>query len=328
MVRVSKSTRVKYDCRNLVGSLKEAGRVLVIAAILFPVFRIYLWTKRHARCFQQTPIREATIHSRQRECPLVPFPTLEHEKPRICLTTLSDRVQPSMWRRLLRCRDFSGIFDLILSNHKRYASIHGYKVVDSSDQLDSSRPPSWSKIQAAKRLLFENDSCDWVMWVDADVVFMNPRLSIESLIPKDPQKHLVLSEDEKFGYNAGAWLLRKSDWSKQFLENWWEQRNFVLPAGTAHSGDNAALGHLLRKETYQAHLGVVPRCRLNSFAAFLEEGDDALKFEHLNNTHYYHRGDFVAHAAGVQQKDSAVRLLLERAKTYFDDVHHIVRRET
>lgn len=40
-------------------------------------------------------------------------------------------------------------------------------------------------------------------------------------------------------------FFRNSDWSRQFLDRWWNQTGFIQPFGQSKSGDNAALKHLI-----------------------------------------------------------------------------------
>src|SRR5207237_342948 len=56
-----------------------------------------------------------------------------------------------------------------------YAKRHGYKAVIAATRIDKSRAPSWSKLLLVEHYLTDNPTCEWLMWVDADVVIVNPR---------------------------------------------------------------------------------------------------------------------------------------------------------
>ena len=192
------------------------------------------------------------------------------QKPKICLATLTDEGRKSRAVRYFGWRNFDGLLKLTEPNKQAYADRHGYHWFDESAVLDVSRPPSWSKIKAAQRLLNE-EHCDWVFWLDADTVIMDPSRPVESIL--STQHDLLVAPDKGGGYNAGVWLIRNSDWSKHFLQTWWDMKSFVKPPGLAKSGDNDALKHYLaemeRTEEFGQHVAAPARCTFNSFASFV-----------------------------------------------------------
>jgi galactosyl transferase GMA12/MNN10 family len=297
---------------------------------------------------------------------------------RICMTTLTDKKSSStsLWQRVLRCRDFDQVATLTWPNHARYAQLHNYTIFDASNLMDTSRPPAWSKIRAVLHLLDQKtttttttaatsnsgrnaavaaageqqritiNACDWVLWLDADVVIMNSSIALESILPADDDDDaennnndnnsmidLIVTMDRRFTANSGVWLIRNSNYSKHFLHTWWDMRTWVREPGLSLSGDNAAFGHLIEQELLlnpaqqqhhhqQQHVAMIPRCIMNSFGAFvtpteLEElqKNTAMLQQHefeLNSQNYYHAGDFIAHASGIDQKAAAVKMLLDR----------------
>lgn len=241
-------------------------------------------------------------------------PTATKKKPSICMTTLTDTAKADLLQRLVRWRDFGNVLETTWPNKERYCEKHGYRLFDSSlTALDTSRPPSWSKIKAAQRLLREED-CDWVFWLDADTVIMNSEKPIEAFLPDaDSGIDLVLTRQKGTSWNAGAWLIRKSDWSLSFLDTWWNMKSFVRKKGQASSGDNMALKFLLKDlmqnnpVEYAAHIVVPPRCQFNSVAKFYApEFAASLTPDVLQqspklymNVETYHKGDLIAHVAGT-----------------------------
>jgi hypothetical protein len=269
---------------------------------------------------------------------------------RICTTTLSDgspaaaaAIKGREKTQHRKCRDFGSVNTW--ENHAAYAARHGYTARDSSDLLavHTDRPPAWSKIKAVQRLL-ESNQCDWVLWLDADTVIMNSTVPLESLIPSDAATatattiDLVITTDRRFTANSGSWLLRNSPWSRQFLDDWWNSRGYVRQAGLSLSGDNDAFGHLVRKHmtrrqqleyerthTFAAdnnHVVMPARCQFNSFGVFLTDKQHADLQQHPDkikdqewyySPEFYHAGDFIAHASGIDQKGAGVEMLLQRA---------------
>lgn len=155
--------------------------------------------------------------------------------------------------------------------------------------LDSSRPPSWSKILALKTLIKSRDY-DWIMWLDGDVVITNYGTRIETFLPTNPNIDFLITKDCN-DINMGAFIMRASRSALAFLEEiyggahvtskilndaWWEQKSFISLYGI--SAD-------LRNSTLQ-----VPQKTFNSYPPeyeCLEEGSTG-----------WSEADFVIHFPG------------------------------
>jgi mannan polymerase II complex MNN10 subunit len=271
---------------------------------------------------------KAPINDMYRECPAPKYPTLgagSKDAGKICMTTLTDAKAGSPLQRFVRWRNFDSLLEMTWPNKQAYADKHGYYLFNESDTLDKSRPPSWSKIKAAQRLLNE-ENCDWVFWLDADTVIMNSVKTVQAFLPSNPDKDLVLTRQKGGSYNAGAWLIRNSAWSKQFLQHWWDMKEFVQPPGLSTSGDNAALKAYLLDQMdpaeFEKHIVVPERCQYNSVTIFLSPAEQAAlqkdpakmaKPEYYLNPEKYHKGDLVAHVAGKNNKIDTTALLLKDA---------------
>ena len=328
---------------------------VVMALLLFGSLR---WTSYRAN---HTQLVTLPINDIRRECPLPTYPTLhpnssksssnlskssssssfssslgssskqnqqqnQQQRPKICLTTLTDATHADWWQRMVRWRDFGNLLDMTWPNKQHYCDKHGYQLFNESAQLDTSRPPSWSKIRAAHRLLTEED-CDWVYWMDADTVIMNSDKRIEEFLPTpETGIDLVIARQKGPSWNAGAWLLRRSAWSLHFLEQWWNYTDHIRPKGLSVSGDNDALRTHLRAmdpAEFAEHIAVPPRCLFNSVAKFMtrEEKNPFVTHPELVqlqswylDLERYHLGDLVAHVAGVHNKISTTQLLLRDAR--------------
>jgi galactosyl transferase GMA12/MNN10 family len=163
----------------------------------------------------------------------------------------------------------------------------------------------------------------WLGKQDADTVIMNNSIAMESFLPRSHD--MLLTEQKGDSWNAGAWIIRKSEWSLQFLDAWWNMSSFVMPKGLAISGDNDALKYYLthHQELFDSHILTVPRCYFNSVATWIHEGQDpTIAQEQIrlrvgtSNSDYqiYHLGDFVAHVAGEVDKMKGTLELLKDVK--------------
>lgn len=244
------------------------------------------------------------------------------EPHRICLTTLTDEATGGWWQRHFRWRNFDNLLDITWENKRLYVEKHGYRLFNESKRsLDTSRPPSWSKTRAVKRLLQE-EGCEWVFWMDADTVIMNSSVKMESFLPVTYD--LLMTEEKGNSWNAGAWVMRNSAWSIDFLDTWWNMTSFVKPKGLSVSGDNDALKFYLTKhhdELFGTKIFQVPRCTFNSVASFLPKRrqdkmteTEIKSFFGTNSHRHYHKGDFVAHVAGVNNKVKGVLEVLKDAE--------------
>jgi len=305
--------------------------------------RQQVMTTKTERHLQDTSLNGTTaavvatsIVSQQRE------PFFGDSHPHICLTTLTDSYSPSLLQRFFRWRNYDSIMGLTHTNKEHYAQKHGYTFFDASKfDLDTTRPPAWSKIPAVLHLLRNKQNenagdntarrklphCDWVMWTDADTVIMNSNVSMQDFLPTDSSaKDFVVASDNGGGYNSGVFVFRNTPWSIQFLERWWNMTSYVRPPGFSLSGDNNALKALLRElqdtDEFDRKVAVPPRCTMNSFAQFLtlQESTTLTDMKTISQQEwymsidYYHQGDFIAHTPGYDNKAECLRLLLQEAK--------------
>ena len=285
---------------------------LLLSVLLFHrMFSLYMSHRRWIN---------APITYIERTCQSPQYETLQDDSVSICITTLTDSKSTSRFQRFMRWRNFDGILELTWQNKIDYAKKHAYFLYDGSDQIDTSRPPAWSKILAVSHLL-EEDHCDWVMWTDADTVIMNSDQRIQDFLPADPTKHLLVGSDNGGGYNSGVFLLRNTEWSKKFLQDWWNMRSFVRPPGMALSGDNNAMKALLKDlPDFDQNVLSPARCTFNSFAKFLTLSEQMDVITNLDSQpwyyseDYYHKGDFLAHTPGYDNKGDCLRLLLQEAR--------------
>jgi hypothetical protein len=268
----------------------------------------------------------APIIEVERVCPKATYDTLDTpgSAGQICLTTLTDEKHRSTSQKLLGWRNYQGVLGFSWKNKQDYANKHGYSLFDESDQVDESRPPGWSKILATRRLLKE-ENCSWVFWLDADTIIMDSDRRVEEFIPSDPTKDFVITSDlNNTKYNNGVWLIRNSEWGHDFLDSWWSMTTYIHPVGMASSGDQHSMNALLqeRDELSEKGHGVKPpQCTFNSFTNMVKPFEQAEQLLVANITeqsyymseYYYHKGDFLAHAAGVENKVGVLKKMLQLA---------------
>lgn len=300
----------------------------VLFAVLVTVYSAHRIAsyKMNTREWAKSPLNDVP-----RKCPSPSYKTVISDSQeslsspiKICMTTLTDAKKADSLQRLVRWRNFDSLLEMTWPNKEKYCRKHNYYLFDESDSLDTTRPPSWSKIRAAQRLLRE-EKCDWVLWLDADTVIMNSDKRIESFLPE--KGDLVLTRQKGGSYNAGAWAIKNTPWALSFLDTWWGMTSYVQPKGLSTSGDNAALKAYLTQnmdpKEFQDHIVVPPRCQFNSDATFIspkeaadyERNPEKVKdYPGYMSDSKYHLGDLVAHVAGKNNKIDTTQILLKEAK--------------
>ena len=107
-----------------------------------------------------------------------------------------------------------------------YAARHGYEII-VGDGDSVGRPPSWGKIPLLQRLL---DSYDFVLWLDADALILDPTTDVETVVPASAfQAFAVVRLVPGWGITpcCGVWALRASERSQRFLAAVWAQEDLV-----------------------------------------------------------------------------------------------------
>lgn len=245
---------------------------------------------------------------------------------KIAMVTFSEEGGGDGEGRPPRRRSFSGVMEAVGGNKRTYAARMGYDFVDSRDLVDPSRPPSWSKVLAVRSQL---PTHDWVFWNDADTVVTNPDISLEDILgsiigqeASDSSPDLVVTEDVN-GINAGVFFVRRSKWSENFLNTWWNQTSFVQ-FGSTKSGDNDALKFLIRSQPShdRRHVRISPmQCLFNSYP-WHPSWKSVYQLIFSPGAVWrgtYSRGDFMVHLAGLDdKKEWAARIIqqLEDERRY------------
>ncbi|KAH9324959.1 hypothetical protein KI387_005137 [Taxus chinensis] len=234
------------------------------------------------------------------------------KKYKIAMVTASDESGS------IPTRSFQGLMKLVEPNKKSYAQSHGYDFIDASDAVDKNRPPSWSKILAVRNNL---PNYDWIFWNDADSLVTNPNIYLEDVLysitgDMDYEKmpDFIVTEDVT-GVNAGMFFFRNSEWSRMFLDRWWNATGFIRPPGQSKSGDNDALKHLIKTMPQDEKKHVrIPRmqCVFNS-NMWSPSWKSSHRLMTLTKTVWqgvYAKGDFMVHLAGLNDKKKWVRKIL------------------
>jgi hypothetical protein len=88
---------------------------------------------------------------------------------------------------------------------------------DQGETQDGRRTPAWRKLELISKEL-EDPSLsqnDWIVWVDSDVVVLNPKLDPSEFLRSD--KDVLISIDA-YGICTGVFAVRATDWCRTLVD--------------------------------------------------------------------------------------------------------------
>ena len=141
---------------------------------------------------------------------------------RICIiTSYTDHIR---WDDYGKC-DYGDFASL---NHHEYSNKHGYSYIKEIVKNDdySNWHPTWIKIDVLKKYL---PLYDYVVWVDADAVFVNQDIKIEDLINDGVDLVIPKLEMDRVSGNmwthttTGFMIWKNSEWSNNMLNTLWSE---------------------------------------------------------------------------------------------------------
>lgn len=118
-----------------------------------------------------------------------------------------------------------GLLRLALRTIGPYARRHGYDLDLHTEIVDPTRPASWSKVRIMRELVTRYD---FVVWLDADLVIVDPREDIAAQLAPDSFFGIV---EHRYGVNqapnCGVMVFRGGERSERFLDEVWGLDTYV-----------------------------------------------------------------------------------------------------
>jgi hypothetical protein len=130
---------------------------------------------------------------------------------------------------------------------------------------------------------------DYIMWVDADLVIVDPSLRLEAVAAAHPHANVLVSAEHAGSstlINSGAILVRNRAWTRKFLHAWWtlahrrlysDQEQFDLLynlpqskaealsfAGLTSSPDSQAVPWIYSQAARERYIAILPPTVLNT----------------------------------------------------------------
>jgi hypothetical protein len=191
--------------------------------------------------------------------------------------------------------------------NKRYCSEKGYTYICEEDTLKiqkglEGRAPTWYKPKLIKEVLETNPELEYVLFLDIDAVVSNFDKNIEDYIDKDYDLVFAKDYSEHSVVNAGVFILKNTEWSKEFLDLWWKSavtRSYNYANALWH--DQTCFTILYEtNENFQKHVKIVSNNDINH--------------------NQYGRGNFIFHAfAHGNKKYRSLDLVYSRVFSKVDN---------
>jgi len=184
--------------------------------------------------------------------------------------------------------------------NKKYCEEKGYTYICDKDDtkirsISENRSLHWCKIKIVKELLDNNDF-DYVLFLDADAIISDFNQNIEDFI--DDNYNIIFAEDvgSHSSMNTGVFLIKNNEWSKNFLNVWWE-------SGETYKGKDAENILSIMKENLE-RVGYFKEALWHeqSCITLLYRNNDEIKnnIKVISNRSFncrdYNAGNFIFHA--------------------------------
>lgn len=205
-------------------------------------------------------------------------------------------------------------YERAVRTHEAHDRIHGYPLhVLRHGILDD----VWSKPAYILNLLLrelsrpEDERLQWLLWVDADTILLNPYVPVEVFLPPSPEfddVHLLVTDDWN-GLNNGVFPVRVNQWAVDLFAAIVSYR-FYRPDTHLVFRDQSAMANLLEDPKFARHLVRAPQRWFNAYQG--EHNETLAPFQ-------VRRGDFLVHFAGVGDRDRRMAYWLDRVEQHLPD---------
>ncbi len=220
--------------------------------------------------------------------------------------------------RIAKCTIMFGttnpVYERALRSHQTHNRQHNYPMYVLRQSIFDD---VWSKPAYILSLILgelakpEAERLEWLLWLDADTILLNPYIPIEIFLPPQgewDEVHLLVSHDYN-GLNNGVFLIRVAAWSAELLSAILAYRHYK-PEERLMFRDQSAMESLLQEPKFDKHTLITPQRWFNAYQG--EHNETLAPFQ-------VRRGDFLVHFADVPNRDERMRYWLERAERHAPD---------
>jgi len=157
----------------------------------------------------------------------------------------------------------------------------------------------------------EDERLQWLLWIDADTIVLNPYVPIETFLPPSPEFddiYLVATTDMN-GLNNGVFPIKVNEWSIDLLSAIVSFR-YYRPDAQLTFRDQSAMAYLIKEPKFAKHIAWAPQRWFNAYQG--EHNETLAPFQ-------ARRGDFLVHFAGVGDRNERMSYWLDRVEQHPPD---------
>ncbi|KAJ9498896.1 hypothetical protein LTR99_005022 [Exophiala xenobiotica] len=198
------------------------------------------------------------------------------------------------------------LYERALAAHTPHNRNFGYSMYVLREKT---LPGYWSKPAyildqlLAELALPEEQRLKWLVWVDGDIVLMNPKIPLEIFLPPEDKWghiHALVTNDHR-GLNNGVFFLRVHEWSV-WLMTATLGLEIYEPDVELEFGDQSAMGIWVKHERFRDNIMHVPQRWFNAYAGNRGETNglfaDPLSPQTKVHANSIKEGDLLVHHAG------------------------------
>lgn len=174
------------------------------------------------------------------------------------------------------------------AEHNGYIMVHLDPSTAKFDQYDA----RWNKIKILEEALHPERGwardLDYLMWVDADLIFLDMGMRLEKIAAEHPQAHVLMSAEHAGSttlVNSGTVFVRNTRWARQFLADWWNHAERKLYSDQ----EQFDLLYESRKAEMSEKVAILPPDALNSDPPAMTRQKPYNQVLHLMGEHTHYR---------------------------------------
>lgn len=181
-----------------------------------------------------------------------------------------------------------------LSVNEAYAEHNGYIMIhlDPRTANYDGSDARWNKVKILEEAIHPETGwardLDYVMWVDADLIFLDMGLRLEQVAAAHPKAHVIISAEHAGSstlINSGSVLVRNTRWTRRFLSDWWSFRNRKLFSDQ----EQFDLLYESRRAEMSKHIAILPPDALNTDPPAMTKQKSHNQVLHLMGEHTHLR---------------------------------------
>jgi tetratricopeptide (TPR) repeat protein len=176
----------------------------------------------------------------------------------------------------------------VYAEQNGYIMLHLDPATAKFDEYDA----RWNKIKILEEALHPERgwarNLDYVMWVDADLIFLDLGLRLEQVAAEYPKADVLISAEHAGSstlVNSGTVMVRNTRWGRQFLADWWDFGARKLFSDQ----EQFDLLYESRRTEMQQHIAILPPDALNSDPPAMTKQKPHNQILHLMGEHTHYR---------------------------------------